>query len=99
LICTTSWDKTSSKKCVTKSWEPTNTPKMRRPPMTKVQPWGIYVPGEILDGLQSFHFDILTLSPTRANWVERWSKAHAIIFNINVLLIFPLLFCNIYTLN
>jgi hypothetical protein len=33
------------------------------------------MPGKIFDGLQSFHFDILTLSPTRANWVERWSKA------------------------
>jgi hypothetical protein len=24
------------------------------------------------------HFDTLNLSPTRANWVERWSKAWAI---------------------
>jgi hypothetical protein len=29
---------------------------------------------EILDGLQSLHFDTLTLSPIKANWVERWSK-------------------------
>jgi hypothetical protein len=35
---------------------------------------------EIPDGLQSFHFDTLTLSLTRANWVERWSKAGAMVF-------------------
>jgi hypothetical protein len=29
---------------------------------------------EILDGLQRLHFITLTLSPTKANWVERWSK-------------------------
>jgi len=31
--------------------------------------------GKILDGLQSLHFDILTLSLIKVNWVERWSKA------------------------
>jgi hypothetical protein len=36
--------------------------------------------GEIHDGLQSLHFDNLTLSPTRANWVERWSKVWVISF-------------------
>jgi hypothetical protein len=35
---------------------------------------------EIFDGLQSLHFDTLTLSPTRAKWVERWSKARIILF-------------------
>jgi hypothetical protein len=30
---------------------------------------------EIFNGLQSLHFDTLTLSPTKPNWVERWSKA------------------------
>jgi hypothetical protein len=35
---------------------------------------------KIFDGLQSLHFDILTLSPTRVNWVERWSKAGIISF-------------------
>jgi len=29
---------------------------------------------KILEGLQHLHFDTLTLSPTWANWVERWSK-------------------------
>jgi len=29
---------------------------------------------EIFDGFQSLHFDTLTLNPTKANWVERWSK-------------------------
>ncbi len=29
---------------------------------------------EILNGFQCLHFDILTLSPTKVNWVERWSK-------------------------
>jgi hypothetical protein len=33
---------------------------------------------KISNGFQSLHFDILTLSPTRANWVERWSKARII---------------------
>ncbi len=33
---------------------------------------------KISDGLQSLQFDTLTLSPTRVNWVERWSKAHII---------------------
>ncbi len=32
---------------------------------------------KIPDGL---HFDILTLSPTRVNWVERWSKVRIILF-------------------
>jgi hypothetical protein len=26
------------------------------------------------------HFDTLTLSPTRVNWIERWSKAQVISF-------------------
>ncbi len=30
--------------------------------------------GEILNGFQNLHFDTLTLSPIKANWVERWSK-------------------------
>jgi hypothetical protein len=34
--------------------------------------------GEIIDGLQSLHFDTLALRPTKVNWVERWSKARAI---------------------
>jgi hypothetical protein len=38
------------------------------------------MPGKILDGLQNLRFDTLTLSPTRANWVERWSKAQVISF-------------------
>jgi hypothetical protein len=33
---------------------------------------------EILDGFQSLHFHTLTLSPTRANWVKRWSKVEII---------------------
>jgi hypothetical protein len=38
------------------------------------------MPKNILDGFQSFDFDFdtLTLSPTRINWVEKWSKAHVI---------------------
>ncbi len=35
---------------------------------------------KILDGFQSLHFNILTLSPTRGNWVERWSKVRIILF-------------------
>jgi len=35
---------------------------------------------EILDGIQSLHFDTLTLNPTKANWVERWSKVGIILF-------------------
>jgi hypothetical protein len=34
--------------------------------------------GKILNGLQSLHFNTLTLSPTRVNWVERWSKTRVI---------------------
>ncbi len=34
----------------------------------------------IPDGLQSLHFEILALSPTRANWVKRWSKVETISF-------------------
>jgi hypothetical protein len=34
--------------------------------------------GEILDGLQSLHFNTFTLSPIRVNWVERWSKVYII---------------------
>jgi len=36
------------------------------------------MPGEIPNGFQSLHFNTLTLSPTRANWVERWSQARVI---------------------
>jgi hypothetical protein len=36
LICTMSWDKTSSKKCMTKSWKPTSTLKMHKPFVTNV---------------------------------------------------------------
>jgi len=36
--------------------------------------------GEIPNGFQSLHFDILTLSPTKANWVKRWSKMRIISF-------------------
>ncbi len=35
---------------------------------------------EILDGLQSLHFDTLTLSPIKANWVKRWSKVGTVSF-------------------
>jgi hypothetical protein len=38
------------------------------------------MPREILDGLQSFYFNTLTLSPTKVNWVERWSKVWVISF-------------------
>jgi len=34
--------------------------------------------GKISNGFQSLHFDTLTLSPTKGNWVERWSKAQVI---------------------
>jgi hypothetical protein len=30
------------------------------------------------NGLQSLHFDTLTLSPIKINFVERWSKARVI---------------------
>jgi hypothetical protein len=73
-----SWDKTSSKKCVTKSSEANGTPKMHKPLVTKVHPWRIFMHGKIPNGLQSLHFDILTLSLTRANWVERWLKTWVI---------------------
>jgi len=36
------------------------------------------MPREIFDGHQNLHFNTLTLSPTMANWVERWSKARVI---------------------
>jgi hypothetical protein len=36
--------------------------------------------GENPDELQRLHFDTLTLSPTRANWVKRLSKAQVISF-------------------
>ncbi len=29
---------------------------------------------KIPNGIQSLHFDTLTLSPIKVNWVERWSK-------------------------
>jgi len=29
---------------------------------------------QIIDGFQNLHFDTLTLNPTKAKWVERWSK-------------------------
>jgi hypothetical protein len=32
------------------------------------------MPGKILDGFQSLHFDTLTLNQTRVNWVKRWSE-------------------------
>jgi hypothetical protein len=38
------------------------------------------MPKEIPDGLQNLHFDILTLNPTRVNWVKRWSKIRVISF-------------------
>jgi hypothetical protein len=34
--------------------------------------------GKIFDGIQSLNFKTLTLSPTKVNWVKRWSKAHVI---------------------
>jgi hypothetical protein len=33
--------------------------------MTKMQPWGIFMPEETPDELQSLHFDTLTLSQLR----------------------------------
>jgi hypothetical protein len=36
------------------------------------------MPRKIPNGLQSLHFDTLTLSLTRVNWVERWLKAWVI---------------------
>jgi hypothetical protein len=33
---------------------------------------------KIPNGFQSLQFDTLTLSPTRVNWVERWSNAWVI---------------------
>jgi hypothetical protein len=50
-----------------KSWKPTNTLKMHKPFVTKVQPWKISMPKRIPSGLQNLHFNTLTLSPTRAN--------------------------------
>jgi hypothetical protein len=35
---------------------------------------------DIPNGFQSLHFNTLTLSPTKVNWVERWSKAGTISF-------------------
>jgi hypothetical protein len=35
---------------------------------------------EIPNGLESLHFDTLTLSPTKVNWVKRWSKVQIISF-------------------
>ncbi len=35
---------------------------------------------EIHDGFQNLHFDTLILNPTKANWVERWSKVGIISF-------------------
>ncbi len=35
---------------------------------------------KIFDGFQSLHFNIFTLNPTRAKWVERWSKVMIISF-------------------
>jgi hypothetical protein len=45
--------------------KPIDTPKICKASMTKVQPWKISMPGKIPNGLQSLHFDILTLSPTK----------------------------------
>jgi hypothetical protein len=36
------------------------------------------MPRKNLNKLQNLHFDNLTLNPTRANWVEKWSKAQII---------------------
>jgi len=44
----------------------------------KMQPGKTFMPREILNGFQNLHFNTLTLSPTRANWVKRWSKAQII---------------------
>jgi hypothetical protein len=35
---------------------------------------------EIPNGLESLHFDTLTLSPIKVNWVKRWSKVQVIPF-------------------
>jgi hypothetical protein len=35
---------------------------------------------KIPDGLQSLHFNTLTLSSTMVNWVKRWSKVEIISF-------------------
>jgi hypothetical protein len=35
---------------------------------------------KIFDGLQSLHFNTLTLSPTKVNSIKRWSKARIISF-------------------
>jgi hypothetical protein len=36
------------------------------------------MPGKIPNGFENLHFDTLTLSPTRVNWVESWSKVREI---------------------
>jgi len=38
------------------------------------------MPKKIRDRLQSLHFDTLTLSPTKVNWVKRWLKVRIISF-------------------
>jgi len=38
------------------------------------------MPKDNLNELQNLPFDGLTLSPTKANWVEKWSKAGIISF-------------------
>jgi hypothetical protein len=58
----------------------TSIPKMRKPFVTKVQPWGIFMLEKIPNGLQSLHFNTLTLSPTKVNSIKRWSKARIISF-------------------
>jgi hypothetical protein len=45
----------------------------------KMQPWKISMLENIFEGLQSWHFYTLTLSPIEVNWVERWSKARIIL--------------------
>jgi hypothetical protein len=35
---------------------------------------------EIPNGIQRLHFDTLTLSPIKVNWVERWLKVGMISF-------------------
>jgi len=50
---------------------------MSKPSMTKVQPWGISMLEKFPNGLQGLHFDTLTLSPTKVNWVKKWSKAQS----------------------
>jgi len=52
LICAMSWDKASSKKCVTKSWKPIGTPKMHKLYVAKVQPWKNFMVEKIHGGLQ-----------------------------------------------